>query len=126
MLGEVEGFLREHHVLTYVHRPQGDLRRDTERLTERLRAVGALVICHGEVEATWVGSRLDEALRAALDRLKLFCVYLAPPEKDLRPYERYKVLQDLNKVALLSNPQGPVESRTFAPLFKTLGVGSTA
>ncbi len=126
VLGEVEDFFRRHDIRTYVHRPQGDLRRDTERLTERLRAVGALVICHGEVEATWVGSRLDEALKAALDKLKLFCVYLAPPEKDLKPYERYKVLQDLNKVALLLNPQGSLEDRTFAPLFKTLGVGSTA
>jgi hypothetical protein len=126
VLGEVEDFLRRHHVRTYVHRPQGDLRRDTERLTERLRSVGALVICHGEVEAAWAPSRLDEALKAALDKLKLFCVYLAPPEKDLKPYERYKVLQDLNKVALLPNPHGSLEDRTFAPLFKALGVGSTA
>jgi hypothetical protein len=126
VLGEIEGFLRRHHVQTYVHRPQGDLRRDTERLTEKLRTVGALVICHGEVEAAWVGSRLDEALKMALDKLKLFCVYIAPPEKDLRPYERYKVLQDLNRVALLPNPHGSPEDRTFAPLFRTLGVGGTA
>ncbi len=126
VLGEVEGFLRQHHVRTYVHRPQGDLRRDTARLTEKLRTVGALVICHGQVEATWAPSRLDEALKAAFDKLKLFCVYLAPSEEDLKLYERYKVLQDLNKVALLLNPHGPPEDKTFAPLFKALGVGSTA
>ncbi len=126
VLGEVEDFLRRHHVRTYVHRPQGDLRRDTERLTERLRTVGALVLCHGRVEAAWAPSRLDEALKAAFDKLKLFCVYLAPSEEDLKLYERFKVLQDLNKVAFLLNPNGPPEDKTFAPLFKTLGVGSPA
>ncbi len=125
VLGEVEDFLRRHDIHTYVHRPQGDLRRDTERLTERLRTVGALVLCHGEVETAWVGSRLDEALKAALGKLKLFCVYLAPP-RDLEFYERYKVLQDLNMVALLPDPHGSLEERIFAPLFKALGVGSPA
>lgn len=122
VLTEVEDFLRKHHIQTYVHRPQGDPRRDMERFMERLRTVGALVICHGEVEATWVGSRLDEALKAALDKLGLFCVYIAPPEKDLGIYERYRMLQDLNRVALLFNQYGPPEARTFAPLFKTLGL----
>jgi hypothetical protein len=126
VLGEVEALLREHDVSTYVHRPQGDLRRDTERLVERLRTVGALVVCHGEVDATWVGSRLAEAVKAVFNTacpLELFCVYVAPPEKDLRPYERF---QWLDKFALLPNPTGPPEARTFAPLFEKLGVGSTA
>jgi len=125
VLSEVEGFLLRHHVRTYVHRPQGDLRRDTERLTERLRTVGALVICHGEVEATWVGSRVDEAMRAVFKKtcpLELFCVYVAPPEKDLTSYERFQWLQD--KFALLPNPYGPLEARTFAPRFKKLGLGN--
>lgn len=129
VLGLVEGFLREHRVPTYVHRPLGDLRRDTERLVERLRTVGALVVCHGEVEVDWVGSRLNEAVKAVFNRacpLGLFCVYVAPPEKDLRLYERFRWLQDLDKFALLPNQQGPLDARTFAPLFAKLGVGSTA
>ena len=129
VLGEVEDFLRKHHVPTYVHRPQDDLRRDTERLTERLRTVGALVVCHGEVEAAWVSSRLDEAVKAVFNTacpLKLFCVYVAPPEKDLKLYERFQLLQNMGKFALLSNQNGPLEARTFAPLFEKLSVGSTA
>jgi hypothetical protein len=126
VLDEVEALLREHHIPTHVHRPRGDLRRDTERLVERLRTVGALVICHGEVDATWVGSRLAEAIKAVFKTacpLELFCVYVAPPEKDLRPYERF---QWLDKFALLPNPQGPIDAGTFKPLFEKLGVGSAA
>jgi hypothetical protein len=129
VIDEVEGLLRQHSVKTYVHRPQGDLRRDTERLMERLRTVGALVICHGEVEATWVGSRLDEAFKAVFNTtcpFKLFCVYLAPPDKDLRPYERFKLLQDLDRFALLPNRQGSLDSETFEPLFTKLGLGRRA
>ncbi|HYN21916.1 MAG TPA: SIR2 family protein [Thermoanaerobaculia bacterium] len=126
VLAQIEGFLREHGVMTYVHRPQADPRRDTERLTERLRTVGALVVCHGEVEENWVGSRLAEAVKAVFNTacpLKLFCAYVAPPEKDLRLYERF---QWLDKFELLLNQKGPPEASTFAPLFEKLGVGSTS
>jgi hypothetical protein len=129
VLSEVERFLRDHRISTYVHHPQADLRRDTERLVERLRTVGALVVCHGSAEDTWVGSRLDEAVKAVFNvacPLKLFCVYVAPPEKDLRAYERFQLLKDLDKFALLPNQTGPLEARTFAPLFEKLGVGSLA
>lgn len=124
VLGEVEDFLRGHEVLTYVNR--GDQQRNTKWLTERLQTVGALVVCHGEAEATWVGSRVDEAVKAVFKTacpLDLFCVYVAPPEKDLRPYERFQLLQDMGKFALLSNPHGSLEDRIFAPLFTKLGVG---
>jgi hypothetical protein len=129
VLGEVEGFLRANRVPTYVHRPLGDPRRDTERLVEKLRTVGALVVCHGEVDETWVGSRLDEALKAVFQTpcpLKLFCVYLAPPDKDLRPYDRFRWLQEMDKLALLPNQHGPLVAGTFAPLFKKLGVEGAA
>ncbi len=109
MVDEVDRFLRDHRVATYVHPFQGDRRLDTERLTDRLRTVGALVVCHGEVEGAWVASRIDEAFKAVSTRacpLDLFCgVYLAPPEdKDLRIYERFKALEDMNRFALLRNP----------------------
>jgi hypothetical protein len=122
VIAEVEGFLRAQRVPTYVHRPQGDLRRDTERLTERLRTVGALVVCHGEVEATWAVSRLDEAIKEVFGTacpLQLFCTYMAPPDKDRRPYERYKLLQDMGRFAFL-------HAGAFAPLFDKLGGGTNA
>lgn len=129
VVDEVDRFLRDHRVATYVHRPLGDPRRDTERLTERLRTVGAMVVCHGEVEGDWVGSRIAEAFKAVFKRacpLELFCVYLAPPEgKDLRIYQRFNFLEELNQFALLRNQHGPPEAATFAPLFRRLDVGGT-
>ncbi|MCP4656664.1 MAG: hypothetical protein GY856_14725, partial [bacterium] len=130
VVAEVDRFLRDHRIATYVHRPQGDPRRDTEWLTERLRTVGALVVCHGEVDEAWVGSRIAEAFEAVFKRacpFELFCVYLAPPaDKDLRIYERFKFLEDQNKFALLRNQHGPPKATTFEPLFRRLGVGGTA
>lgn len=130
IIGEVEAFLRSYRVPTYVHRPQGDLRRDTERLVERLRTVGALVVCHGEVESSWAVSRLAEAVKAVFNTpcpLKVFCVYLAEPsEKDLQVYERFQLLRDLDRFALLVNQHGPLQATIFEPLFQKLGVRGTA
>ena len=126
VIGEVEGFLRGHKIPTYVHRPQGDLRRDTERLTETCEQSAPSWSAKARC-ASWVSSRLDEAFKADFKTtcpLQLFCVYLAPPDKDLRPYERFKLLQD--SFALLPNHQGPLEEGMFSPLFARLGLGRTA
>jgi hypothetical protein len=44
---------------------------------------------------------------------------MAPPDKDRRPYERYRLLQDMGRFAFL-------HAGAFEPLFNKLGGGPAA
>lgn len=121
---DVSRSLVEQRVIPYVNPLEDDPRQNLELLRDRLRRVGGLVICQGQVDDDWVAARLEEAIKIAMadpGPLRVFCVYLGPQAKDVERYARYRFLN----FHLLDNRRG-FDPKTLAPLLQQLAPGAGA
>lgn len=119
LIFDVSRSLVEQRVIPYVNPLEDDPRQNLELLRDRLRRVGGLIICQGQVNDDWVSARLEEAIKIAMAEpglLQVFCVYLGPPgNQDVGRYARYRFLN----FHLLDNRRG-FDPQTLGPLLHQL------